>query len=275
MMRMSQSPGRAQDVLPFDLTDRGLLLADGVFDTARVVNGRIILRAAHEQRLLADAAALGIVVQRDAVRALADEAVPAGGNGALRLTLTRGPGARGLAGDGADVPTLIARFTAMDAPFPMPAVRLGTSDIRRNPTSPSVQHKTLSYTDNVIALRRAAAAGYDDALLLSVSGNVACASAANLFACFGDRLVTPPRRDGAMPGILRGWLLSEAGKAGFVVSEESISPERLVEADGVFLTNSLRVFQPVSAIDGRTLNSQLPASLLELGRELLTGASDD
>ena len=251
------------------------MLADGVFTTARVVRGRIILRGAHLARLTGDAAALGIPVTEEALSGLAETAVPDGASGALRLTVTRGPGARGLSGDGGGMPTLIARFTPWEMTYPAAPVRLMTSPIQRNPTSPSAQHKTLSYTDNIMALRGAVTTGFDDALLLSPDGQAACSSAANIFARFGGRLVTPPVSDGALPGILRGWLLVEAGAAGFVAEEGRLTLEEIKNADGLFLTNSLRIFQPVNCLDESVFDPNFPASLLSLGRHLIGENSDD
>lgn len=275
MIRLNQSFSAPENVQPFDLTDRGLLLADGVFDTSRVVGGRIILRRAHLARLAGDAAALGIAVAPEALEALAREAVSGGAEGALRLTVTRGPGGRGLAGEAAVAPTLMARFSPLETPYPMTPVRLGISTIRRNPTSPTARHKTLSYTDNIMALREVVAAGHEDALLLSPDGKVACASAGNVFARFGNRLVTPPVSEGAMPGVVRGWLLQAAVGAGFETAEESLTPERLAQADGIFLTNSLRIFQPVNDFAGRSFDTTLPPVLFQLGRALLEGTFDD
>lgn len=275
MIRLRQSVSQPENVHPFDLTDRGLLLADGAFDTSRVVSGRIILKQAHITRLVRDAAALGISVTLAELDTLAAEAIPAGGSGALRLTVTRGPGARGLAGETSGAPTLMARFSAIESTYPMTPVRLGISAIRRNPTSPTARHKTLSYTDNIMGLREAIMAGHDEALLLSPGGHVACASAANVFARFGDRLVTPPISDGAMPGIIRNWLLEVAAGASFQVAEESLSLERFAQADGIFLTNSLRIFQPVSSYSGREFETELPPALIQLGQALLEGSFDD
>ncbi|MBA3066959.1 MAG: class IV aminotransferase [Hyphomonas sp.] len=275
MQHLTQSAVSPENVQPFDLTDRGLLLADGVFDTSRIASGRIILRGAHLQRLVRDAAALGIAVSAATLDELASKAVPANADGALRLTVTRGPGARGLAGDTSGAPTLISRFTPMELAYPASPVRMTTSTIRRNPTSPTARHKTLAYTDNVMALRGAVAAGFDDAFLLSPGGDVACATAANVFARFGHRLVTSPPSDGALGGIVRAWLIGQGAAIGFEVMEESLSPERLLQADGIFLTNSLRIFQPVSTFGGRDYDVMLPPDLIGLGKALLEGRSDD
>lgn len=275
MITLNQSGATPENTQLFDLTDRGLLLADGVFDTSRVVRGRIIQKRAHLLRLVSDAAALGIAARIDDLDALAEAAVREGGNGALRLTVTRGPGERGLSGGSQGKPTIMARFSPMEPAFPFPPVSLWTSPIRRNPTSPSARHKTLSYTDNVMALREAMALGHGEALLLSPEGQVACASAANVFALFADQLITPPLSEGVLPGIIRGWLLDVANEAGLKARPESLTPERLAQADRIFLTNSLRIFQPVRAFSGRKLDTDLPPALIGLGERLLDGGFDD
>lgn len=278
MIRFQQPGSAPENTELFDLTDRGLLLADGVFDTSRVVGGRIIQKRPHLLRLASDAAALGIGANLSELEGLAQEAVPEGANGALRLTVTRGPGGpggRGLSGGTIGGPTLMARFSPMELAFPMPSISLRISNIRRNPTSPSARHKTLSYTDNIMALREAMAMGDDEALLLSPEGRVACASAANVFALFGNLLVTPPLSEGVLPGVVRGWLIGAAREAGLEVAQESLTPERLAEADSIFLTNSLRIFQPVREFSGRTFETELPAGLIGLGKTLLEGGFDD
>ncbi|HBF90534.1 MAG TPA: hypothetical protein DDX09_05145, partial [Hyphomonas atlantica] len=108
----------------FDVRDRGLLLADGVFDTSLVVRGRIILREAHINRLLDGAVALGIPLQRSQVAQAMDQAAPPNSSGALRVTVTRGAGGRGLAGDVTSGATILANLTDYDVGAPLPAVHV-------------------------------------------------------------------------------------------------------------------------------------------------------
>ncbi|MEG9529420.1 MAG: class IV aminotransferase, partial [Hyphomicrobiales bacterium] len=53
---------------PLDLTDRGLTLGDGLFDTALALGGRIAFEAAHIDRLVASAARLGIPAEPERIR---------------------------------------------------------------------------------------------------------------------------------------------------------------------------------------------------------------
>lgn len=265
---LSQRGGAEAAQSAFDLTDRGLLLGDGVFDTSLVRRGEMILREPHLDRLVRDAGALDIRVDRGAVEALADQALTDAGNGSLRLTVTRGPGQRGLGYEAAGKPTLIARFAPGRLTFPQAALRLMVSDIRRNATAPTSRHKTLAYTDNIAGQHRAKAAGFDDAVYRTHEGHLACTSMANIFARFGNELVTPPLEDGVLAGVMRGWLLEHAGEAGFSVLQTSLSLQQIERADQVFVTNSLQLLRPVKAINETTFRTKLPASLVSLLKAL-------
>ncbi len=268
---LSQPGGSADASQLFNLTDRGLLLGDGVFDTSLVVKGEIILRDAHLSRLCRDAAALGIDVKQTNLEAIADEALVNGGNGSLRITVTRGPGQRGLSYDGAGEPTRLARFMPGKLVFPMPPLRLMLSDIRRNPTAPSSRHKTLAYTDSIVGHQRARTAGFDDALYRTPGGQLACTSMANIFARFGNELVTPPLGDGVLEGVMRGCLLERASEAGFSTLVASLSLQQIELADQVFVTNSLQLIRPVSAINDTRFGVDLPPPLVSLFKGLVSG----
>jgi branched-chain amino acid aminotransferase len=78
-------------VRPFDLTDRGLLLGDGVFDTSLVKDGRMILRERHIGRLVEACDVFGHEVAKTEIEALAKDAVPEDATGALDGVLRKHP----------------------------------------------------------------------------------------------------------------------------------------------------------------------------------------
>ncbi|MAN67695.1 aminotransferase class IV [uncultured Hyphomonas sp.] len=268
-MILSQPSASPQHSAAFDLRDRGILLADGVFDTSLVRGGQVVLRAAHLDRLVEGATALGIALERDAVADVMDAAIEGVALGALRITVTRGAGARGLAGEAVAAPTLIANVSDYDASSPPSPVRAQESAILRNPTSFTARYKTLSYTDNIAALRAAMAAGFEEAFFFTAAGNLACASVANVFVQSGEAIFTPPVSDGALPGVMRNWLLEQGRIGERTVSERSISREELNAADRVFLTNSLRLFQPVSALGDKSFEAGLPEGCAGLRSQLI------
>lgn len=245
-----------QGPIPLDPADRGLLLGDGVFETIAVFHGRPFRLVQHLEALEDAAAALGFALPRATVeRAVADlVAGLAGGHGALRITVTRGAGPRGLAPPAEPAPVVLATTAPWSEAMAFQPIRLATVSIRRNPTSPLSRIKSLAYLDNVLAFQAARAAGADDALMLNTEGRVASTSMANLFLLRDGRLLTPPVEDGVRPGIMRELLLD----CGAV--EASLMPEDLA-AGAVFATNSLRLLQPVTAIDGRA-SAPVPAEVI-------------
>ena len=240
-----------------DPADRGLLLGDGLFETMAARDGTVPELARHFARLSAGAALLRLPVPitlealDDACRAL----LAANGlqTAALRLTLTRGPGPRGVLPPARPTPTLLLTTGPLPPGGPL---RLITASIRRDETSPLSAVKTLNYLPGIVARIEAAEAGADDALLLNRQGLVAETSGATIFVRRGGLWFTPLVADGALPGILRATLL-EAGR----VREAPLSLPQLWHAEAIFAGNALSL-RPVIALDGRPIPEGDPASLL-------------
>lgn len=250
MKIVSLNGQRIEGPLPLDAADRGLTLGDGLFETLLVVNGAALWRNMHLARLEVSALELGIPYDADqtsaAVDAILDGCSPA--HHVLRLTLTRGSGARGLAGNTA-APTLMCTLEPFDPALMFQPATLFTSSIRRSQDSVAARMKTLSYIDNIAAAREAASHGADDALMLNTSGKPACTTIANLFLLKKNKLLTPSRDQGILTGVTRQALIAAAQHIGILTEERALTVVDLLRADGVFLTNSLRLIRPVTSID--------------------------
>ena len=242
-------PGQAR----IDPRDRGFLLGDGLFETMRAERGRVPFLDRHLDRLEAGAATLGIPLPqpRTTLAAACLEVLHANRLGdrdaALRITLSRGPGPRGLAPPPEPAPTLLIGAAAVADTAPARAV---ISRIRRNEHSPLSRIKSLNYLDAVLALREASERGADEALLCNTAGRLACASAANLFLIRDGALLTPGLDEGVLPGITRGLILELASEVGLIAEETAIAPSALERVEEAFLTNSLIGIRPLVAING-------------------------
>ena len=106
--------------------------------------------------------------------------------------------------------------------------------------------KRLDYSRSYIAKHKALDLGGTDALLGNTEGNIACATTSNMFIREGDDYITPPLRDGVLDGITRRGFIAKTG-----AREESISEERLMAADAVFLTNSILGVRQVASINNK------------------------
>ena len=240
--------------LALDPRDRGLMLGDGLFETMLVVNRTPLWGNMHLARMEGAAHELGIAFDRariDTAIATVTADLPATHH-ALRVTLTRGPAGRGLAGVGA-TPSLLVTADAFDAALMLRPATLLTSTVRRSTASPAARMKTLSYIDNVAAAREAHSRAMDDALMLNNSGKVACATIANIFLLRGRTLITPARDQAILTGVTRQTLIAGAQHDGYAIEERAVDPSELHSADAVFLTNSLRLVRPVTALDGQPL----------------------
>ncbi len=105
--------------------------------------------------------------------------------------------------------------------------------------------KTASALVYVLAARQARERGVGETLLLSLGGSVAEASASNVFGVEAQTLLTPDVASGCLPGVMRGAVLALAAELGLRVEEALFPPERLLECEAVFLTNAIRGIQPV------------------------------
>lgn len=233
-----------------DPADRGFTLGDGLFETMRAKDGKVLRQAAHLARLRAGAKAFGIPVPAadgeigEALSGLLER--NALGDAVLRLTLSRGVGPRGLLPPPEAKPTLL--LTAAPAMMPAgPVTAIIATVTRRNEHSPTSRFKTLNYLDNLLARQEAADKGADDALLLNGQGKLVESTVANLFLVMDGDVLTPPLSDGALPGVMRADVMDRLGAA-----TASIRPADLWEASEAFLTSAVGV-RALTAVDGRAI----------------------
>lgn len=227
--------------LSLPLDDRGLLLADGLFETLLVARGRAWLLTEHLRRWRQGAALLGLPEPpgEEALAPLIQEAIRRIDHpcAALRLNWTRGSGGRGIDLPTAREPPLQPRFWLQLSPWQptFQSVRVIVSQWeRRHPASPASRCKTLAYGWAVQARREARAAGADDALVLNTAGELCCSTTANLLLKVGDQWLTPPVASGCLPGVMRGRALALG-----LIQEAPLKPEALAGTTAGLLLNSL------------------------------------
>jgi branched-chain amino acid aminotransferase len=247
-------------------SDRGFTLGDGLFETMLWTGTHIRFVEDHLARFMRSAKALGfeLPVSGTAIQAgltaLASDAK--GQMAALRLTLSRGAGPRGLSIPRATSPLIMATI----APYacPVAPTHLVSVSIKRNCGAPSARFKTVSYIDNIMALEEAKAKGGDNAIMYGTSGHVACSTSANIMLAHNGHILTPSVEDGALAGIVRGRLLA-AG----LVEEAVIDAQMLATCEQCVLTNALIGIASVATIDGRALRTDGDLAA-RLGEALLT-----
>ena len=238
--------------------DRGLLLGDGIFETLRAYGGRIFRLDAHLDRLIDSAHLLQIPIPisraalSQALNATLEANQLSKSDATLRLTLTRGVGPRGLSLPPNPRPTLVIAAITLDKSHSPPAKAL-ISNIHRNQYSPLAKIKSLNFLDNMLARQEAISQGFDEALLINCSGQLAEASAANLFIVSQASIFTPPIEDGALPGVTRSVIIELAKSLMVPIRESSLDQKDVAEADEAFLTNSLIEVQPLIQVEDQII----------------------
>jgi branched-chain amino acid aminotransferase len=252
------------------VSDRGVTLADGLFETMRARNGAVFRLGQHLARLQAGLVALDFPVPEELERAIREAVGAAGaGEASIRLTVTRGIGPAGLA------PPSDVRPTVIIAVVPMPefpaalhrdGLRAHVASGRRNQHSMTVGLKTVAFTDSVAALLEARRLGADEAVMLDTDGHCSEATASNLFVLVDGTLATPPVSCGALPGITRAVMFELAATLGLRAQERVIELEELAGASEVFLTSSVRGIAPLVRLGDRAIGSGRPG---EITRKLI------
>ena len=256
----------SSDAVHVSARDRGLTLADGVFETMRVRNGRVFRLERHLTRLSEALAVLGIPAPPE-IRDWVLAAVRASGADAgMRLTVTRGIGAGGVAPPPRPRPTVILSLSARPQ-FPPSTYEAGlTAHVasgRRNERAMTAGLKTLSYTDAVAGLLEAQHAGAEEALFLDTEEHCSEATASNLFVWTGRVLLTPPVSCGALPGITRATIMELARTEKMELSERAFGLDDLLSGQEAFLTSSLRGIAPLVRVNGTPIGAGRPGPLTQ------------
>jgi len=234
----------------------GLLSGWGVFSTLRVANGALFAWERHWARMLRDAKLLNVAMPEDANSVEDDLLRLIESNRALdctiRLVVVRNTGgfwegpASGLKSD-------TIALTADSKRWPE-SVRLGVQPHARYSASDFTRAKVLSWAHNLRWAERAQEQGLDEVILLNEFDRVAECTSANIFAVFGNEVVTPPLAEGCLPGITREVLVEEVHLPGVSLTERAMTLQDLYVADEVFITSTTRGLLWVREIAGQALS---------------------
>jgi branched-chain amino acid aminotransferase len=235
--------------------DRGARDGEGLLETLRVYGGAPFDWDRHMERLVLSAAELGFpvppapAVLREALEELlAAESLR---DAAARITVTRGiPGGRPTrTGAWIEVEPLGARLWKGTHEGVAHAI------VSKRPFHPGPlgRHKTTSRLAYSLAREEARAARADEALLCAEGGELLEGAASNAFIVIRGQVVTPPIERGILPGIVRSRVLEICRSLGIPAREAIVTRATRLEAEEVFLTNSVQEVVPVVQIGERAV----------------------
>jgi aminodeoxychorismate lyase len=236
------------DSAPIIASDRCFLYGDGLFETLRVVQGRVLWPALHLDRLMRGCERLGIPLSRQEAEAALE--AHSGGDALLRLSVSRGAGPRGYAPPLTPVP--IVRLSQHPAPAAADAplnLIFSSVHLAAQPLLAGIKH--CNRLEQVLAAAEARACGADEAILCGEDGLLQCAISANVFAVAGGTLITPPVDRAGVAGTRRRLILeSLAPAAGLKAEEAPLSKADCLGADAVLLSNAGHGIRQASRLDG-------------------------
>ena len=249
-----------QESARIPITDRGFLLSDGVFETARLHLGKYFRLTQHLDRLDESARTLRIKTPpRDELVHLAFEIARRNQltEASLRITITRGSGGHGLKTRGADHPTLLVTIAPMADGWQQRAAQgwsLATARTLRPPsTSVPAQLKALGRVYAILAALEAEEAGADDALLLTANREIAEGPTWNFFWRKGRTIRTAALEGGILEGVTRRIIIEIASSEGYDVAEGLWPRSDLDDADEAFATMTSQGVVPIRSIDRHPL----------------------
>lgn len=246
--------------------DIGITHGVGLFETMRLVKGKVFRLDDHISRLFNSAAKLQMNISqtpdeiRDAIASLCQANNLQNSNARMKLTITPG-NIREVTEDSTPVNSIIISALADNVsrqgqiPDAMPVI---ITQYRINDDEPGAGHKTLNYFNRLHMLQQAHVQGYGEAICFSVRGFLCGGCLSNIFLVSGDKVITPALTNAIVPGITRKAVLDICKELEIETTEEEVKSQTLMNTQEIFLTNSSMGIVPVSNIgehklgDGKT-----------------------
>jgi branched-chain amino acid aminotransferase len=260
--------------------NRSFLYGDGVFETVKIVNGKILFLEDHYFRLMASMRVVRMEIPMNFTMEFFEEQILSlvkrnnlVQSSRARITMFRNDGGYYLPVTN-DVSYLIHATALEEMSY---TINTNTYEVdlfkdfyitKQLLSSIKSTNKLLNVTASIYASEN----GLDNCILLNDTKNVVEAIQGNIFMLVGNKLITPPVSEGCLNGVMRKQVLALAKKLPeLTVVEEIISPFDLQKADQLFLTNVIKGIQPITKYRKKEFTTTLAQELTTLLNELIAG----
>ena len=259
-------------------SNRAFLYGDGVFETLKIVNSKLLFIEDHYFRLMASMRIVRMQIPDNFTLEYFEEQVlnlaKATNNqnsARVRMTFFRNDG-------GFYLPqTRTVSFLIQIAPLNQINYSFSDAvyevDLYKDFYITKQLLSTIKTTNKMINITGSIFADENDlqnCLLLNNEKNVVEALNGNLFMLVGNKLITPPIEDGCVNGIMRKQIIQIVSKMEEIeLVEQSISPFDLQKADELFITNIITGIQPITKYRKKEFTTQLSKVLIEKINDLI------
>ena len=270
------------EILSSDLnlsnSNRAFLYGDGVFETLKVVNNKVLFIEDHYFRLMASMRIVRMQIPNNFTLEYIEEqiintliACNCSDTARVRFTVFRNDG-------GFYLPqTRTVSFIIQASPINEGNYSFSDAtyevDLYKDFFITKQLLSTIKTTNKMINVTGSIYADENDlqnCILLNNEKNVVEALNGNLFMLMGDKLITPSIEDGCLNGIMRKQILEIAKKIKtFEVLEATISPFDLQKADELFITNVIIGIQPITKYRKKEYKTDLSKELLAILNSLV------
>lgn len=259
--------------------NRGFLYGDAVFETVKIVNGKILFLEDHYFRLMSSMRVVRMEIPMDfTMEYLEDQILTLVKNNNIesssraRITVYRNDGGFYLPQNNT-VSFLIQAISLENTAY---FISEGEYEVdlykdfyitKQLLSSIKTTNRLINVTGSIYANEN----GLDNCLLLNDSKNVVEALQGNIFMLKENRLITPPVSEGCLNGVMRKQILELAKKInGIEVAEEIISPFDLQKADELFVTNVIKGVQPITKYRKKEFSIEVSKTLVAKLNESLS-----
>jgi len=246
--------------------DRGFAYGDGVFRTFVMRDGMPDNWPLHYQKLVADCAVINIVCpSAELLMSDLQKLFFPDETAVVKIIVTRGEGEHGYTPPPITMPLRVVIKSALPR-YPEEnfnqGVRLQICNARlaSQPKLAGVKH--LNRLENVLARMEWNDPTFAEGLMLDTNDDVIECTSANIFARFGDTLMTPQLHQCGVAGVTRQRIIDVAYTLSLKIAVETFKLEKLLSADEVIICNSLYGAWQVKEIRQKTwLSESLAADI--------------
>jgi D-alanine transaminase len=255
------------------ILDRGFLFADGIYEVAAVLDGKLVDNASHLARLKRSVGeiALELPESLERIEQIQKELVARNKleSGLVYLEVTRGADtSRDFAFPKGVRPTLVM-FTSVKDIINAPSAKSGIAVI----TVPDIRWerrdiKSVALLAQVLAKQAAAAAGAGEAWMIEDGKVTEGGSSSAFILTQDDVLVTRQNGSEILPGCTRKAVVQLAEERQLRVEERAFTIDEALAAKEAFITSASSFVQPVVSIDGKPIANGKPGPMATRLREI-------